>query len=109
IAAGPAGAGAAVAAGPPSRLLSTLPQPPSASVAPASSHPPLPIDFIRQQPHRQCVKIGTIVIEYRTIVAGEQISGFPGTVGFEQGRLDMIAGPAPADGRDAVGAPLGHR
>src|SRR3546814_18375259 len=69
----------------------------------------LPIDLIRQHPHRQCVKIGTIIVQYRTIVTGEQISGLSGAVGFEQGRLDLAVGPEPVQRLNPRSAPLGHR
>src|SRR3546814_3272692 len=65
--------------------------------------------LIRQHPHRQCVKIGTIIVQYRTIVTGEQISGLSGAVGFEQGRLDFAVGPAPVQRLNPRSAPLGHR
>src|SRR3546814_4608607 len=75
----------------------------------AAETPFLPIDLIRQHPHRQCVKIGTIIVQYRTIVTGEQISGLSGAVGFEQGRLDFAVGPAPVQRLNPRSAPLGHR
>src|SRR3546814_11028946 len=81
-----------------SRMPPTIPHPEISNAtlpSSAAETPFLPNDLIRQHPHRQCVKIGTIIVQYRTIVTGEQISGLSGAVGFEQGRLDFAVGPAP--------------
>ena len=79
------------------------------NATPAISTPPLPIDFICQQPHRKRVKVGTIIVQYRTIVASQQIGGFSWTIGFQQGRLHLPVGPAPIERLETVGAPFGHR
>src|SRR3546814_19140400 len=71
----PAAAGAGLAVGPASRLPSKLPQPDSSNAAPALRPPPLTTDFIRQPPPTSCVKIGTFIFQYPTIVTGQQISG----------------------------------
>src|SRR3546814_2304025 len=81
---------------------------PATSAITAIATPPLTIDFIRQHPHGQCVKIGAIIVQYRTIITGEQIGGIHGTVGFEQGRLDRPVGPAAAERLQSVGGPLGQ-
>src|SRR3546814_3915893 len=85
-----------------------MPQPANNIMA-AAAPAVLIFNSIREQPHRQSIKIRAIIIENDAIISGQQIGGLADAIRLQQTRHNLVGGPPLTLWDQPKLPPFGHR